>query len=208
MGSLSKGIVLIDANAEIEQQAKRRGIAVTIADDWPIAYDRTLFISPNTKVPWELLDAGFNLLARWDVAVPLGVYGTLARDVGGDTERQATERRMRDLRMLLYDTSLLFAQRNETAQELLSLWRDECINGADERLAFVRAMYQVKPRLCPLPRVWLMDVAAVAAARQKKRRRSGSSLIRVEVAPGRYVRCNPADVEKVKKQHQQGRRHR
>jgi len=177
-----------------------------VSDAWPLAFKRTLFVSPKAKVPWDLLDAGFQLLERWDVAVPLGVYGTLARDVGGDTERKATERRTRDLRMLLYDTKLLFAQRNEPAQELLSMWRDQCINGADERLAFLRAMYQVKPRLCPLPRVWLMDVPSTVQPRREKRKRSGNGLIRIEVAPGRFVRCNPADVEKVKRMHQQGRR--
>jgi len=205
---LGRGIVLLEENADIEKQAKRRGLAITVWDQWTISYERTLFVSPNTKVPWDLLDAGFGLLERWDVAVPLGVYGTLARDVGGDTERKATKRRTRDLRMLLYDTGLLFSRQNEPAQELLSLWRDECINGADERLAFLRAVYQVKPRLCPLPRVWLMDVPAVARSRQERRKRPGNGLIRVEVAPGRYVRCAPADVEKVKKMHQDRRRHR
>ena len=203
---VTTGIVVIGENAGVQQAAKGRRVPVTVSATWELAYERTVFVAPNTKVPWDLLDAGFGLLDRWDVAVPLGVYGTLARDVGGHTERLATERRMRDLRMLLYEPGLLFAQQNETAQELLSTWRDECINGADERLAFVRAVYQVKPRLCALPRVWLMELPAAGATRQnrgrnrgrKRGRKSGSTLIRVEIAPGRYVRCNPADAEKVK----------
>jgi len=39
--------------------------------------------------------------------------------------------------------------------ELLRLYREEKTKGKDGRLAFLRAMYQVKPVICAAPASWI-----------------------------------------------------
>ncbi len=86
------------------------------------------------------------------------------------------------------------------------------------RLAFLRALYRVKPRLCVLPRSWLaavqerskQDARAREGKGTIKRRKAktrteryrgrarGKTLVAVKVAPGVSVQCHKGDEEQVK----------
>jgi hypothetical protein len=101
----------------------------------------------------DLFQAGFNLLARWQAAAPLWSYTELACHVGSEADREATKAVIRELRVPLYDTRVLFVRRCDDTRRLIELWLAECKRG-DARLAFLRAMYQVKPVLCALPAQW------------------------------------------------------
>jgi len=79
------------------------------------------------------------------------------------------------------------------------VWQREmrAVPGGDMRLAFVRALYIVKPLVLALPNSWL--------ARPSQGRRVNSlahagamPLTRVEVMPGRFVRCRIGDEEAVR----------
>jgi hypothetical protein len=187
-----RGIVLRQDNEATRREAKRHGLAVSVGEP-SIAYERTLIIGAGVSVPWRLLDAAFGWLEKWDCAAPLWRYGVLAKDVGGPSERERTQAITRDLRIPLYATELLLIRRSDDAERLMETWRAECADGADERLAFLRALYQVKPLHLALPRSWLQDVAIV----QESRRGVGTmtKLIQVEIAPGRYVCCRPEEAE-------------
>lgn len=194
-------------------RARQLGYKLVVdPDTWEID-GPTLFASAG--IPWELVSYGFHFVERWDAAAPLWRYGVLAADVAGGEERARTERIVRDLRLLLYAPELLFVADNPAGHDLVATWRTECeadgCTGSDGRLAFLRALYLVKPMLCVLPRSWLLDppVALPAprvigdpaqAARTPKARaprpaKIKNQMVQVEIAPGRYVCCQPEEVE-------------
>ena len=220
-------MILRELDKTMQTRAKRAGLRVVIPEG-PASeeeFDRAIIVEPGTKVPWDLIGFGLHFLERWDAAVPMWRYGVNASDVGEKAERKRTQAIVRDLRVLLHSYELLFIRGNEPGRALLRTWESEREGGGDARLAFLRALYQVKPRLCVLPRSWLADVqqrapTAAAAGRCRNRRATrgttqrtergaprrerttGVKMIRLEVAPGRYVRCNPDDAEKVKAQYE------
>jgi len=197
----------------IQARAKRLKLDVTITDDWIIPYDQTLFVSPGTAVPWDLVPAGMGFMERWDAAAPLWRYGVLAADVGTPADRKRTEKVVRDLRVPLYAPELLFVRQSEEARRLLEVWQEETLRSAqsDNRLAFLRALYQVKPLFCALPRGWLVENRIQRPGRPRRhggraRRRTATPMVRVEVAPGRFVRCRPGEEEITKARYQPGPR--
>jgi hypothetical protein len=212
----TKGIVLLKADKSIEERAKREGLGVRVAgkgaDIAPLRngrlpFAKTLYLGEGTKPPWDLLPAAWHFLERWDAAVPLWRYGVTAEDAGTKGERARTKEIVRDLRVLLHAVELLFVRDNADGRALVEAWGEEIenlkskIENPDQRLAFLRAMYRVKPRVCVLPRSWLAEVQArskqdARAAKLKKRR---TPLVRVEVLPGRFVQCHQGDEELVKK---------
>jgi len=118
--------------------------------DWP----KTLVWEPSLPVRKALLPVGFGFLDKWHLAAPLWSYEELARDVGTPQDRARTEAVIRDLRVPLYDTRLLFLRRTRETRELLWHWKQEIADGSDERLAFLRALYRVKPVILALPTTW------------------------------------------------------
>jgi len=228
-----RGIVLQAPDDTIRKLAKRQGLAVDVRPDGDTPFDRTLFIRPGVRIPWEMLSVGFEFLDHWEAAAPIWSYDTLASDVATGADRKRTEGLMRDLRVPLYAHELLFVRTDaggmvrqahhdnshpEASTEpaevpvegspLQDAWREEieAVPGGDLRLAFVRALYRVKPLFLALPRSWLGPTAGVrtrrpsssrAPARRSRARAAGSILVKVEVGPGRYVRCNPGEEERV-----------
>jgi len=206
------GILTMGRSVRMLASARRLGLQLRQGRKWKPAWDRTLFVSGEYAVPWDLLPAGFHFLRRWDAAAPLWRYGVLAADVGTKVERKRTKKVALDLRILLYEPGLLFIRASEAGRALLETWRAECRKGEDERLAFLRALHIVKPKFCALPRSWLAEEAQRAkqdARAAVSMRRGGTFvLVRVEIAPGRFVKCRPGDEEKVREQFetQRGRR--
>ena len=118
---------------------------------WP----RTLIWDTTCPLRIELLPTGFGLLATWDVAIPLWDYEKLACDIGDEEDRAATEKVVKDLRVPLYETRQMFVKKCMVGKRLIDTWRQECLEGADEKLAFLRALYQVKPLIRALPVTWV-----------------------------------------------------
>jgi len=89
---------------------------------------------------------------------------------------------------------------------MLVAWQKEMADGGEPRLAFLRAVYRVKPLFLALPRTWLSEVKDRRTdrrhqqpSRSKKRKTPMAdrinALVKVEIAPGRYVRCKPGEEE-------------
>ena len=197
----SKGIVLLGEDKTIQAKAKSMKLPVTIDAGMPLAYDKTLFVEPGTRVPYDLLPAAWHFLERWDAAVPLWRHGVNATDMGTPSERKRTEKVMRDLRVLPHAVELLFVRNNGDGRALVEAYREELEGGGEKRLAFLRAYYRVKPRLCVLPRSWLAEVFSRSkqdARSRRGRRAKGAPLVLVDLGNGRYVKCNPGDEEKVR----------
>lgn len=192
-------LILRREDGQARQWGQRLDLEVVVSSDWELRGERCLFVGLGIEPPWHSVQAAFGMVNTWEVAVPLWRYNVLAADVGDPGERAQTERIIRDLRVPLYVPELLFARNCEGARALIEAWRAECGVGGDERLAFLRAMYQIKPRLCPLPTAWLSGTA-LPESRARVRPRPGApqSLVSVEIMPGRYVRCKPGEEEAVK----------
>jgi hypothetical protein len=125
-----------------------------------IPWERTILFDPTHSMEYgvelrpELIPVGLRRLEVWQVAVPMFHYETLACNVGTAKERKHTKRVIKDLRVPLYDTRLMFVKRCATSQELVKTWLEEC-QGGDERLAFLRALWRVKPYILALPVTWI-----------------------------------------------------
>ncbi len=204
---MSRGIVLLGGkDAAIQGRGKKAGLPVMVSGSYEIPFEKTLFVEPGTRVPWGLLPAAWHFLDKWDASVPLWRYGTTAADVGIAEERAATQAIARDLRVLLHAVELLFVRKNEDGAALVKRWSEERAGGGDKRLAFLRALYQVKPRLCVLPTSWLAsnvagrlasNIANMKVTEHGRGVSKGGPLVRVELEPGRYVKCHAGDEERV-----------
>jgi hypothetical protein len=194
-------LILRCEDGQARQWGQRLGLEVAISSDWELRGDHCLFVGPGIEPLWHSVQAGLEIVTTWEVAAPLWRYNVLAADVGGPGERSRTERVIRDLRVPLYAPELLFARNCEGARALIETWRAECEEGGDERLAFLRAMYRIKPRLCPLPTTWLHAVelpGAAGVSRTRQQPGAPQNLVNVEIMPGRYVRCKPGEEAAVK----------
>lgn len=207
-----RGIVLRGPDEVIESRARRAKLEVIIKDGYGVPFDKTLIVDPGTRVPWDLLPAAWHFLDRWDAAVPLWKYGMTAADVGTDEDRRQTAEIVRDLRVLLHSVELLFVRKNEVGAHLMYEWAAQVEAGGDRRLAFLRAMYLVKPKLCVLPTTWLVGVRGSGTGNQGWRRgravptNGGKPLVQLEVEPGRIVKVHAGDEEKTLARFEQQKR--
>ena len=119
-----------------------------------LPFPKTLIWETSLNLRGGLVFAGFKLLEKWQVAVPLWDYNELACHVSDETDREATARIVRDLRVPMYDQRMVFMRRCKDTQRLLELWCRERREEGDDRLAFLRALYVVKPTVCALPASW------------------------------------------------------
>ncbi|MDD5517845.1 MAG: hypothetical protein PHV98_00655 [Candidatus Omnitrophica bacterium] len=110
----------------------------------------------KTELPLmvEKIAVGLMLLQTWEMAVPLFDYDTLAANVGSEEERNKTKAIIRDLRVPLYDTRLMFIKTTRETQYLIDTWVKEVQEGTDEKLSFLRCLYRVKPLILALPISW------------------------------------------------------
>ncbi len=127
-----------------------------VSGESTLAFERSLLWDPAANFRVELATAGFEMLKTWEVAVPLASYEVLARDIGDEEERASTRAVIRDLRVPFYEPRVLFVRRCRAARELLVAWREEGEAGGDGRLAFLRALYRVKPLVLALPTTWVL----------------------------------------------------
>jgi hypothetical protein len=199
-----RGVVLRADDEEARQWAARHRLPVEIQAAYDLSWERTLFVEPAVAVPWSMLARGFDFLAQWEAAAPVWSYETLAADVATGPERERTQALVGDLRVPLYETGLLFVRDCEGGRALLKAWQAE---DGEPRLAFLRALYRVKPLFLALPRSWLADRAAPPAPRGNRLQPLPSGLVRVKVGPARYVRCRPGEEQAVIERYtRQGRR--
>ena len=89
-----------------------------------LPWDRTMLWDGRTRVHVDMIPRGFELLEKWDMAVPI---------IAGTAD---------------YDTRLVFLRRNETTERIIDLWRQS----GDFAAALAEA--QTKPLLCALPAEW------------------------------------------------------
>lgn len=115
-------------------------------------FERTAIWDGLTPVNEATLALGLSLVERWEIAAPLMDYQLLACNMGSEEERALTKGVIRDLRVLLYDTRLMFVRRTDETTRLLEMWNKE---EGERSLAFLRCLYRVKPMMLALPATWV-----------------------------------------------------
>lgn len=95
------------------------GLDQVTSSEPALTYPKTLVWS---GVPFrqDLVAVGFKLLDMWELVIPLAEYDILATDVGTQVERDATRSIIRDLRVPVYDTRLMFVRRCATQGSFLA----------------------------------------------------------------------------------------
>jgi hypothetical protein len=127
-------------------------VPITVSATPVLPYSKNLIWHPDFGLDVGLIPVGLSLLDRWEIAVPISDYNLLARDIGTDEEREQTVKVIHDLRVPVYDTRLIFARNCLAIQQLFEAWLKEA---GDERLSFLRCLYQIKPYVLALPSIWL-----------------------------------------------------
>lgn len=125
-----------------------------------LSFNRTLLYDPEVKLNAVLLPIGFHRLTTgWRMAAPIiphqGIEYLTAEMIGTEADRAATKAVVRDLRCPIYDPRALFVLKAPDCEAVIDQWLEErAIPGNDDRLAFLRAWYTHKPKMCALPASW------------------------------------------------------
>jgi len=119
-----------------------------------LAFSETMLWNPSVPLKFEMMPVGFKLLEKWQMAVPLLNYETLACHIGSEADRERAKGIIRDLRIPVRDTRLIFLRRCEATRNLITFWQKEVAGGTNDYLAFLMAIYKVKPVVCDLPTTW------------------------------------------------------
>ena len=149
----STGVLVKDGQktAALKHLEMYTGLNIEEAEGIEIVWNRTAIFDTSASVQPAFFSIGFGLLDKWEIAAPLYDYKTLAANIGTDEEREMTKAVIHDLRVPVYDTRLLFVKRTETTIRLVEMWNQE---PGERRLAFMRALYKVKPFILALPCNW------------------------------------------------------
>lgn len=153
------GIVLVGTPDHVRNRLSALGLDIQPSNRPVLAFPRTLIIRGDVEFRPTLFPAGFNLLSKWQIVAPLYSYDRLALNLGTEKERELTKKIIHDLRVPVYDTRVLFVRKCADSEQLLDAWQIELRSGRDERLAFMRAYYRIKPQLCATPTTWLDKTA-------------------------------------------------
>lgn len=144
------GVVVPNVTDAVTKALLPLGLGVTEGPP-SLQYGLTLIWNPKVPLTTKQLYSGFGLLDTWQIAVPLLDYEQLACHVGSDEERALTAEIIPDLRIPLYDSRVVFVRRCAAMEDLVSLWQ-----GKGDH-AFLRALYQTKPLILALPKLWRGD---------------------------------------------------
>ena len=128
---------------------------VKYGDESPwLPWAKTIIWDTSVILRTEMIPTGLGLLDTWQIAMPLWDKYSLAIHEGDEDDRAQTKAIVRDLRVPLYDTRLIYARECDETKQLFAQWSTEREKGASTRLAFLRAFYQVKPLMLALPITW------------------------------------------------------
>jgi len=120
-----------------------------------LPWAKTIIWDTGVILRTEMIPTGLGLLDTWEIAVPLWNKYELAIHEGDEGDRALTKAIVRDLRVPLYDTRLIYARECDEVKQLFVQWGEERQKGPSTRLAFLRAFYQVKPLMLALPITWM-----------------------------------------------------
>lgn len=116
-----------------------------------LRWDKTMYWDASTVPALEVVPVAWDLLDRWEVVAPLYDYDAMAQSLGTAEDRALTQSVILDLRVPVYDTRVIFLRKCPASEDLLAVWAAE---PGDRRLAFMRALWRVKPLILSTPKTW------------------------------------------------------
>jgi hypothetical protein len=114
-------------------------------------WSKVMYWDASTVPSLEVIPVAWDLLDKWEVVAPLYSYDKLATELGTKEDRELTKGVILDLRVPVYDCRVLFLRKCPATEELMERWAAE---PGDRQLAFMRALWQVKPLIMSTPRTW------------------------------------------------------
>lgn len=150
----TSGIVFTSENEALQKRLESLTYNVLLSEPH-LHYSETLILNPECDIRIELIPTGFNLLRKWQLAIPLLSYEKLAVHIGTDEERAETLEVIKDLRVPIKNVDIIFAQRCEETEALIEMWQNDVTEGKNKYLSFLRAFYIIKPICCDLPTNWV-----------------------------------------------------
>lgn len=187
-------------------------------------FARTVYVDADTEFKGSP-QAGFDLLDRWDFVIAEAETRSLALTFPDNrTEAGETAARLGTSQLLYHNSGLFFWRTNAATTQLFRLWGDEWMRyqGWDEQIALLRALLVSDAVWLNVPYTWNCRSPSEAwmvyhrFAGRSARKFGGQNgftvvrnprgvpappsrpLVRVEVAPGRYIRVHVGDEEKAK----------
>jgi hypothetical protein len=181
-------------------------------------FERSLYVDAETefKISPKI---GFELLERWDFVVAEAEIRSLANSFLDHTEADRTAAWLKTPHILYHNSGMLFWRKNDVTAHLFELWASEWLKfkGWDEQIALLRALLQSEALFLNVPFSWncrgpkgaylLYHRFASKAARKFQGGRysmprheshtPARPLVRVELAPGRFVKCHEGDEAQV-----------
>jgi hypothetical protein len=144
---------MLRQDSEQAREAVRAAGWKLVAD--PFECEFTLLWMPSATINLGEFDPVLNWLSRWEVAVPFRPYDVLAKDIGSEEERAASLPLLLDMRQQVYDSRVVLIRACPRTRRLIQTWaRQEMREGEDADLAFLRAVWRVKPLILALPKTW------------------------------------------------------
>lgn len=146
--------VMLRQDSEQAREAVRSAPGWELVDN-PFECDRTLLWMPTAEINLAEFGPVLKWLERFEVAAPLRPYDILAKDIGSEEERTASLPLLLDLRQPVYDSRVVLIHNCPRARNLIRTWaKQEMREGEDADLAFLRAVWRVKPLILALPKTW------------------------------------------------------
>ena len=153
------GLLLRDGAVK-PKDAATYGVACQAADGLTLPWKRTVILARGASISTTSIIIGLSRIEAgrgvgWEMAVMLKDMRRLARDIGPEAEQAKTLDVVGDLRLPVYDTSVLWVRRTEATEDWLAAWAEELADGADEAHSFLRTIYTRRLMLCTLPAGWI-----------------------------------------------------
>lgn len=146
--------VLIRKKVKVPSWTDAFNLDVTFGDI-ALPYEYTLIWNPPKHPQRQYIMASFKVLRNWDILVPVRSYEKLVAQIGTVDEKKRLKKIIRDLHVPFFSTTIMYVKRNDRTQKLITEWKKEMPKWSDERLAFLVAVYKVKPFILPLPTMWI-----------------------------------------------------
>lgn len=140
-----------------------KDIQISYASDGApsVPFKYTLIWDSLQIVSERMINAGFlrildkeGIMEAWEIAACLLSHDTLASQVGDLEDQQKTEELIGDLRLPVYQTSVLWVRKTPVSEKVIADWLEGLKELADSSHAFLRSVYINKPLLCTLPPDW------------------------------------------------------
>ena len=187
-------------------------------------FDRTLYVDADTAFRTSP-SVGFNLLDKADVALAETETRSILDTYSSRTESDYTCKLFGNSMMLYHNSGMIFWKRNDKTDRLFELWSEEWnrFQNWDEQVALLRALILSDVLFINLPFTWncrhgkdsfllhhwfgtgTARAKLGTVGRQAITTRSGQKMIKLEIAPGRYVKCFEGDEEMVLAKFRKGR---